>query len=89
MENLEHFIHEFSKVKNVNFMCALTISAALTIFAAQVFRSQPCLPLYVPHFFTLKISNHFKAANRPLFLDELKQRITDLNYVKGKLHRVA
>ena len=49
----------------------------------------PCLPLYISHFFTLKISNHFKAANRPLFLDELKQRITDLNYVKGKLHRVA
>ena len=41
MDNLEHFIHEFSK-----------------------------------------ISNHFKTANRPLFLEELKQRIADLNYVK-------
>ncbi|CAB4007995.1 Hypothetical predicted protein [Paramuricea clavata] len=42
MDNLEHFIHEFSK-----------------------------------------ISNHFKTANRPLFLDDLKQRIADLNYVNG------
>ncbi|XP_028413870.1 uncharacterized protein LOC114536715 [Dendronephthya gigantea] len=35
-----------------------------------------------------KISNHFKAANKPLFLDDLKQRLADLKYVQDCLENI-
>jgi hypothetical protein len=87
MDNLEHFIHEFSKV---------ILKLCITIFVVLIFHMLSCRQvvgafcavLYMYLFvFPLKISNHFKAANKPLFLDELKQRIADLNYVKGTVSR--